>query len=88
MKTEKKKERDDFYFRVTQNIKSILKYRGMTYKEIAPQLHLTLTHIGNKFSLCRFSLYEMNLLADYLEMTIDEIIFWSEDGRRKNHYED
>ena len=70
---------EEFYMQFKKNLKKELKFRGIGYKRIAPDIGLNFGSFTNKMSTCgptlhKFTLFEAKKIADYLNMSVNDLI--------------
>lgn len=70
---------EEFYMQFKKNLKKELKFRGIGYKRIAPDIGMNLGSFTNKMSTCgptlhKFTLFEAKKIADYLNMRVNDLI--------------
>lgn len=69
-------ERNTRYYKlICENLKELLKYRDLTYKEMASMLKMSTSHFDGKINgFGRFTLLEVKMIANILKVTTDEIL--------------
>ena len=70
---------EEFYMQFKKNLKEELKFRGIGYKRIAPDIGMSFGSFTNKMSTCgpkfhKFTLFEAKKIADYLNMDIYDLM--------------
>ena len=70
---------EEFYMQFKKNLKKELKFRGIGYKRIAPDIGMNFGSFANKMSTCgptlhKFTLFEAKKIADYLNMSVNDLI--------------
>lgn len=70
---------EEFYMQFKKNLKEELKFRGIGYKRIAPDIGMSLGSFTNKMATCgpnlhKFTFFEATKIADYLGVSIYDLI--------------
>lgn len=79
---------NEFYMRFKKNLKAELKFRGIGYKKIAPDIGMNFGSFSNKMATCgpslhKFTLFEAKKIADYLNMDIYDLMEGYDDSKKR-----
>lgn len=79
---------NEFYMRFKKNLKEELKFRGIGYKKIAPDIGMNFGSFTNKMATCgptlhKFTLFEAKKIADYLNMDIYDLMEGYDDSKKR-----
>lgn len=79
---------NEFYMRFKKNLKAELKFRGIGYKKIAPDIGMNFGSFTNKMATCgpslhKFTLFEAKKIADYLNMDIYDLMEGYDDSKKR-----